>query len=104
MEKGFALFVSLAVHDVPWDRAAIRVVPWSVPGWTEVDDHGNYADCFEGFYIEMKAGDILIRDVRAAHAGSPNHASLDRVLPGAAVYHPWTWQPDVIETGAKNEK
>ena len=108
MENGFALYVSHAVHDVPRDRAAIRVVPWSAPGWTELDDHGKYADCCEGkrkgFYAEMKAGDILIRDVRAAHAGSANHVSRDRVLPGVAVYHPWTWRSDVIETEAKNEK
>ena len=60
-------------------RAAIRVVPWSAPGWTELDDDGTYADCIEGkrkgFYAEMLAGDILMRDARAAHAGSANHAS-----------------------------
>ena len=53
--------------------------PWSAPGWTELDDDGTYADCIggmrQGFYAEMLAGDILIRDVRAAHAGSANHAS-----------------------------
>ena len=108
MKKGFALAVSLAVHDVPSHRAAIRVVPWSAPGWTELDDDGTYADCIggmrQGFYAEMLAGDILIRDVRAAHAGSANHASQDRVLPGVQIYHPWTWVSDGNEKAAKNEK
>ena len=108
MDHGFALAVSLAVHDVDENRAAIRAVPWSNPGWADVDHHGCYADCFEGeragFYLKLKKGDLLIRDVRAAHAGSENQDYRDRVLPGVTICHPWTRRSDVIETAATNEK
>ena len=82
MEFGLSIVVSLALHDIPADHAAIRGVPWScwgykVPPYADLDEHGDLA----GIRLVLLRGEFLIRDCRAAHAGAPNDHQVDGDLP-----------------------
>ena len=61
----------------------MRIVPWTAMNAAEyqkIARHGiSYKDersrGFLSAYIEGEAGDVLIRDPRCLHGGTPNHAS-----------------------------
>ena len=79
---GFSCHIALC--DVPAEHAALRVVPWSVPGWQRLpypdkEEQGMLCGCS----LPLQKGDVLLRDCRMAHAGMPNESSIDRVLPGS---------------------
>ena len=86
MIYGFALYVSIAVHDICLDQAAIRVAPWSLADYRKLPYPDIAGDSLAGFQLSLRKGDFLIRDVRMAHAGMPNGTTEDRVLPGTQVW------------------
>ena len=86
MIYGFALYVSIAVHDICLDQAAIRVAPWSLEDYKTLPYPDAAGDSLAGFQLSLCKGDAFIRDVRMAHAGMPNGTTEDRVLPGTQVW------------------
>ncbi len=69
----------------------MRVIPWSI--------HARNADRpwdrsfyqTDAYKVTMKQGDILLRDVRVAHSGTPNVGVGLRPLPGVQILSPM-WQ------------
>ena len=70
------------LNDWNSENGPMRIVPWTAMNAAEyqkVARHGiKYNDErdreFLSAYIEGKAGDLLIRDPRTLHAGTPNHS------------------------------
>ena len=82
---GYALVVSLALHDVPAEHGALRIVPWCTASY-DIEPYQNEKDnklC--GFQLELFKGELLIRDCRVAHSGMPNNSNNDRVLPAIQI-------------------
>ena len=82
---GYALVVTLALHDVPAEQAALRIVPWCTANY-DMEPYQNEEDgklC--GFQVPLAKGEMLIRDCRMAHSGMPNETNNDRVLPGIQI-------------------
>ena len=79
---GYALVASLALHDIPAEQAALRIMPWCMDGYGSEPyiDEEKGKRC--GFQVPLARGEIIIRDCRMAHAGMPNTTNRDRVLPG----------------------
>ena len=84
-EFGYALVVSLAVHDIETDQAAIRIMPWCNPGYDRLPYQNSSSGRLCGFQIPMTQGEMLVRDCRMAHSGMPNYTGHDRVLPGIQI-------------------
>ena len=82
MKWGYALAVSIACHDVPTDMSPIRLMPWNEMKRMPYEDHR------QGYLVDLIKGEFLIRDVRAAHSGSPNLTDRDRCLPGCQLLSP----------------
>ena len=66
----------------------MRLVPWSrwsnyaeFPSLAEEKPDGSTA-------LLLRKGEILLRDARVAHGGSPNRCDVDRVLPGIQLHTP----------------
>ena len=72
----------------------MRIVPWTAMNAAEyqkIARHGiSYNDersrGFLSAYIEGKAGDVLIRDPRCLHGGTPNHTSDPRPMISIMAY------------------
>jgi hypothetical protein len=45
--------------------------------------------------IPMKLGDVMIRDVRGLHRGTPNHTSEPRPMVVIGYSRHWLWRPEV---------
>ena len=85
MALGYGLVVSLALHDIPAEQAALRIVPWCFANY-DMEPYQNEEDgklC--GFQVPLAKGEMLIRDCRMAHSGMPNKTNNDRVLPGIQI-------------------
>ena len=87
MVYGYALCVSVAPCDIPWNFGPIRAYSWSHTQYYVSPEDETDAMKYSAM-IPLKAGDFLIRDVRAAHAGCPNRRDTCRVLPGFQVVSP----------------
>ena len=85
MSLGYGLVVSLALHDMPSEQAALRIVPWCTANY-DMEPYQNEEDgklC--GLQVPLAKGEMLIRDCRMAHSGMPNETNNDRVLPGIQI-------------------
>jgi len=94
MKFGYALCVSIACRDIGPEFGPIRFVPWS-----ELKRYSQFPkdedDVVDGSnFLNMHAGEILVRDCRCAHGGTANSTSLPRALPGAQVLAPGTMWND----------
>ena len=91
MSQGFALVVAVAPRDIPVDLAPMRLVPWSLLSREQdypVRSRGDKDLYEEGYEVTLKAGEILIRDCRAAHGGTPNRTEKIRCLPCVQILSP----------------
>ena len=89
MMYGYAIAVSVAPRDIGVEFAPIRLVPWSrLNNCYPVLSAGDSDMFLNGSEVTLRAGEILIRDVRAAHGGTPNLCSTPRCLPGLQVLSP----------------
>ena len=52
--------------------------------YADVGEDGNRV----GFSLELRRGELLFRDCRAAHAGAQNDHQVDRNLPGVQILSP----------------
>jgi len=89
MQYGFYIAVSVACCDILADNAPIRAIPWSICN--------HYRDFPVDLSLEaptgstsllLHKGEVIIRDVRACHAGSANFTDETRMLPGFQVNGP----------------
>ena len=87
MSLGFALAVSVAPYDIDCTFAPIRIISWSEMRSCPYSDLSSEADKTNR-WLGLCRGDFLIRDVRAAHGGTPNHTGDVRVLPGVQIVSP----------------
>ena len=85
MELEYALVVSLALHDIPAEQAALRIVPWCTRGYNSEPYLNEEDGKLCGFQVPLFKGEILIRDCRMAHSGMPNFKCRDRVLPAIQI-------------------
>ena len=91
MQRGYSLCASVAVMDVPVAFAPVRLVPWNV-----LSHYRDFPSCdltdlpwqSNEHLLTMRKGELLIRDIRAAHSGSPNCTDLARPFPGMQIYTP----------------
>ena len=81
MKWGFALSISVACSDIPVNHGPIAVFPWSNRRYRKTP-YPQYDRYNQQFCVTMLEGEILIRDVRAAHCGTANMYSMPRALPG----------------------
>ena len=90
---GYALACSIAPADIGLDFGPIRCYSWE-----DLNDEQYYNQMPldlefseldpRASRLEMFAGECLLRDVRAAHAGTPNLTDEDRILPGFQIMSP----------------
>ena len=92
-ELGLPLACSVAPTDIGVEFGPIRAYSWQMlPDETyynglPIADEIRELDPW-GSRLEMFAGEALLRDVRAAHAGTPNRTDQDRVLPAFQIEGP----------------
>lgn len=92
MSRGYFLVFSIACSIVAPTFAPIAIFPWSLRAYQSLpypqDARGDTS-----FLISLKKGEVLLRDCRAAHCGTPNLTDSDRFLPGGQILNPlgfWT--------------
>jgi hypothetical protein len=85
MRHGFSLGVSIATRNIGIDDGPMRMVPWSDRSGHSYPDMPLETPGMAQFLC-MKAGDMLIRDVRCPHAGSFHNGTDRRVLPTAQIF------------------
>ena len=90
LKLGYALVVSLAVHDIDIDQAALRIMPWCYPGYSRLPYQNSDSTGLLGLQVALARGEMLVRDCRMAHSGMPNFTEQDRVLPGIHI-NTWEW-------------
>ena len=90
MVYGFCLAVSVAPGDIDPTMAPLCLIPWSEPCARK--NSGSYyfglGELPASYLLTLKKGEIMIRDVRACHGGTPNVSSVPRCLPGFQVLSP----------------
>ncbi len=85
---------SVAIHDVPITNAPLMFLGKEAmmahhsnappAQWSDIKEvRGQESN----FFVTMKKGDVLIRDPRVWHAGSPNVGTSIRFLPGFVISH-----------------
>ena len=85
---GYALLVYIALHDVPAEQAAVRVVPWCTEHYHDNPYRDEEGGRLKGLQVPLRQGEMFVRDCRMAHAGMPNRTDADRVLPGIQILSP----------------
>ena len=91
---GLPFSCSVAPKDVGLDCGPIRAYSWEMLHDEQyyhrlpISVEFNELDPL-GARLEMFAGEALLRDVRAAHARTPNRTDQDRVLPAFQIEGPW---------------
>jgi hypothetical protein len=89
-EDGKWLVASWAVHDIGENQGPLYFVgkqamnsfPHELPP-TGFQHEADWNAVVGGSKVTMETGDVLVRDPRVWHAGTPNTTSEDRYLPGA---------------------
>ena len=85
MKFGFVLAISVAVTNHEKNGGLLRIGSWSNFETHKYPDLPlESQDLCES--LQMKRGDMLIRDVRACHGGSAHAGRLDRPPPGVQIY------------------
>ena len=98
MVRGYSLVLSVAPTMINASFAPLRLVPWSA-------QHEPYPDGLMDeslqtpWLVTMKPREMLIRDSRVAHGGSPNATEKWRALPGMQILTP-QYQEDYAHGGA----
>ena len=91
MCRGYSLCASVAPMDIPVALAPLRLIPWNVLRHYSHYPSSDFDDvpfqCTENL-VTMRKGELLIRDSRVAHSGSPNLSQVVRPFPGMQIYTP----------------
>jgi len=85
MKWGFSLSISVATRDISISDGPMRIVPWSNRAGHSYPDM-LLEEPLMATPLCMKAGEMLIRDVRCPHGGSAHFGSAPRALPSTQVY------------------
>ena len=88
MSRGISMCVSVAPRLIHPAFAPIRLIPWNVMTKQPYPDGLHDAKLQHDWYVTMQAGEMLIRDSRVCHSGTPNLTENWRCLPGFQVLTP----------------
>ena len=85
---GYPLVASVALMSIPCTFAPIRIISKQVNVGTKLpnDDQGTIWGSVHVGCLEQ--GDILLRDCRIPHSGTPNLTAFHRILPAIIVFSP----------------
>ena len=85
---GIPLVASIALSDINENFAPIRIVSKQqvIDSPLPVDDQGSIWG--QEYFACLRKGDILLRDCRIPHSGTPNGTGSNRCLPGIQILSP----------------
>ena len=87
---GFGLVANIGCGEVPIGFAPTAIIPWNIMWWKADDGYYHPAEVTDAreWFVTLKHREVLLRDCRVCHAGSPNLYSEDRALVGMQVNSP----------------